>query len=344
MIRQSPANRKLLISIVVPVYNEQENIDRCVFTVRQVMESVREEYDYELIFTDNHSTDSSFEKLRVLAANNPKIRVFRFARNHGFQKSILTGFRLASGDAAIQLDCDLEDPPDLIPQFLEKWNEGFQVVYGIRRRRHEAIWITWLRKAFYRTIDLLSEDKLPHDAGDFRLVDRCVLDLLGQIDDQHPYLRGTIAAMGFEQVGIPYDRSERVKGRSKFSLRDLFRLATDGIVNHSLLPLRLATLTGFLVSIASVLTMIAYMLGRLSGADWPAGFATLTVLMLLSLGTTSMFLGIIGEYIGRIYQQVKRRPLTIVEQSVNPSPQPPALYPSPADRPSSIHFAKTRAA
>jgi len=316
---ESPANPRRLLSIVVPVYNEQANVERCARSVAAVLEPLADRYNYELIFTDNHSTDGTFEKLRQIAASDPRVRVFRFARNHGFQKSIYTGYLLAAGDAAIQLDCDLQDPPELIPEFLAQWEAGYRVVYGVRRQRREAFWLTAFRKVFYRLINWVSDDELPKDAGDFRLLDRCILDILSQIHDCHPYLRGTIAALGFEQIGIPYSRAERTAGRSKFSLGQLFELATDGILNHSLVPLRLATYAGFLVSTLSVLTMVAYLVGRILGAAWPAGFATLAVLILASLGITSMFLGIIGEYLGRIYQQLKGRPLTIIETAINPA-------------------------
>lgn len=323
-----PSSTLPLVSIVVPVFNERDNVERCARAVAAVMKPLAPRYDYELIFTDNHSTDGTFEKLREIATADPHVRVFRFARNHGFQKSIYTGYLLASGDAAIQLDCDLQDPPEMIPEFLARWEQGYRVVYGVRRRRREALWLTAIRRIFYRFINWVSDDELPKDAGDFRLVDRCILDVLSQIYDCHPYLRGTIATLGFEQIGIPYDRAERAAGRSKFSMSQLFGLATDGILNHSLVPLRLATYAGFVVSLLSVLTMVAYLAGRLLGNEWPAGFATLAVLILASLGITSMFLGIIGEYLGRIYQQLKGRPLTIIETAINPAWDGQAATPS----------------
>src|SRR5688572_15513856 len=177
----SAAGERRLLSIVVPVYNEEGNVERCARAVAAALDPLSDRYDYELIFTDNHSTDGTFAKLREIATADPRVRVFRFARNHGFQKSIYTGYLLASGDAAIQLDCDLQDPPELIPEFVAKWEQGYRVVYGVRRRRREAIWITAARKLFYRLIHWVSDDELPKDAGDFRLVDRCILDVLSQI-------------------------------------------------------------------------------------------------------------------------------------------------------------------
>ena len=176
-----------------------------------------------------------------------------------------------------------------------------------------------IRRLFYRIIDSLSEDELPLDAGDFRLVDRCVLDELREIDDYQPYLRGTIAALGFDQIGISYDRSERQRGESKFSFGELIGLALDGILNHSVVPLRIATYLGLGVSLTTLLGTIGYLVGRLFLAkNWPPGFASVIILLMGSLSLNALFLGIIGEYLGRIYRQVKRGPLTVVEREINP--------------------------
>jgi polyisoprenyl-phosphate glycosyltransferase len=312
---------KPLVTFVVPVLNEEANISPLYKAVQHVMHPLRDRYDYELLFTDNHSTDQTFQRLEHLARHDPRVRVLRFSRNFGYQRSIFTGYINACGDVAIQLDCDLQDPPALIPEFLAYWEQGYRVVYGVRRSRQEGWGITWTRKIFYRLIDRLSDDELPHDAGDFRLVDRAMLDVLRQIDDHHPYLRGIIAASGFRQIGIPYDREERKHGVTKFSFRALLTLAIDGILSHSIVPLRIATFTGLFISLATFLLSMGYIISRLSfGVHWPRGFATLTVLILLSLSMNAIFLGIIGEYLGRIYQQVKKRPMTIVEQAVNMGP------------------------
>jgi polyisoprenyl-phosphate glycosyltransferase len=277
-----------------------------------------DKYDFEIIFNDNHSNDNTFEKLRHLAAQDKRVRVVRFSRNFGFQRSIYAAYVKARGDAAVQLDCDMQDPPELIPELLRFWEEGYRVVYGVRRSRKEPGRINFLRKVFYRLIDLLSEDHLPYDAGDFRLVDRLVLEELKKIEDYQPYLRGTIATIGFKQIGIPYHRNERTRGKSKFSWGDLIGLAMDGILNHSVVPLRIATYTGLVVSLLTSLGILVYLGGRLFFArNWPAGFATTTVLILLSLSLNALFLGVIGEYMGRIYKQVKKRPLVIVEEEIN---------------------------
>jgi len=312
--------RKLL-SIVVPVYNEQGNITPLYDEVAKIMRRVEDRYDWELVFTDNCSKDATFSELVALAEKDARVRVFRFSRNFGFQRSILTGYLKARGDAAVQIDCDLQDPPELILTFIQEWEAGNKVVYGVRKSRKEGFFITLLRRVFYRLIDFLSEDHLPHDAGDFRLVDRRVLDVLRQIDDSKPYLRGTLATLGFPQKGIAYDRAARERGESKFRMRDLFALAFDGILSHSTVPLRVATYTGLVVSVITFLAIVYYALARIFwGKDWPPGFATTTALILLSLSLNALFLGVIGEYVGRIYHQVRKRPLTIIEHTVDRAP------------------------
>src|SRR5260370_29284460 len=203
------ANNRKLISIVVPVFNEEANIEPLYTALTPVLEQLKAQYDSALLFTDKHSTDQTFEILRRLSLKDNRLRVLRFSRNFGFQRSIYTGYIHARGDAAVQIDCDLQDPPEMITEFVRKWEEGYQVVYGERSQRQESWTMNVIRKIFYRLIDFLSEDQLPYDAGDFRLLDSRRLDVLKQIDDYQPYLRGTIATLGFNQIGIPYNRNER---------------------------------------------------------------------------------------------------------------------------------------
>ncbi len=210
------AQSRPLISIVVPVFNEELNIGPFYETVSRQIEPLSGVYDFEFVFTDNHSTDATFTLLRELTQRDQRVHAYRFSRNFGYQRSIMTGYSRARGDAAIQLDVDLQDPPELIGRFLEEWRGGADVVYGIRTKRQEPWLINIQRVLFYRLIDRLSEEKIPVDAGDFRLISRRVIDLLKSFDDAQPYLRGTIATLGFKQVGIPYNRNARVRGESKF--------------------------------------------------------------------------------------------------------------------------------
>lgn len=309
---------KKLLSFIVPAFNEEENIEPLYTALLLAIDPLLPRYNYEVIFTDDYSTDRTFEILTQLAQNDPNVRVIRFSRNMGFQQSILAGYIRASGDAAVQLDCDLQDPPELIPEFVSLWEEGHQVVYGIRRWRNEPWFKRNMRKAFYRLINFLSEDKLPLDAGDFRLIDRVVLDQLKKMEDYQPYLRGAIAAMGYSQIGVAYDRGDRLHGTSKFSWGDLIRLAFDGILNHSIVPLRIATYTGLFVSMVTFIGMGVYLIGKLLfNQSSPPGFTTTTSLILGSLSLNALFLGIIGEYLGRIYRQVKKQPVAIVEHQIN---------------------------
>lgn len=307
-----------LVTIVVPVLNEELNIKRLYRDVTHALEPLRDRYRFDFLFTDNHSTDDSFEILKDLASEDPRVHVLRFSRNFGYQRSILTGYLNAGGDAVIQLDCDLQDPPELIHEFLAKWEEGYQVVYGVRRQRREGTGITIARKSFYRMINWLSDDPLPLDAGDFRLIDRRIIEELRKMDDTTLYLRGQIAAIGFRQIGIEYDRNPRRQGESKFGLRDLCRLAVDGILNHSAVPLRIATYVSQAIFLIACLVIAGYICARFTiGKEWPAGFTTLAVLILASTSLNSLLLGIHGEYIARIYKQSKREPLTIIEECVN---------------------------
>jgi len=313
-------DRRKLITICVPVLNEAANIGTLYAAFVELRQQLADRYRFEFLFTDNHSSDGTFDLLSELAQRDSSVRVLRFSRNFGFQRSVLTGYLNARGDAVIQLDCDLQDPPSLIPRLLELWEAGNQVVYGVRSKRQEGRFITFTRQCFYRLIHRLSEHALPLDAGDFRLVDRRVIDELAKIDDATPYVRGTIAAMGFNQVGVPYERAARQGGESKFRCRDLVNLALDGMFNHSFVPLRLATYVSFAIALATFVLILAYTIGRMFFAQsWPAGFATLVVMILMSISLNALFFGILGEYIARIYRQVKKTPLTIVEKELNPA-------------------------
>ena len=310
-------NSKKLISIIVPVLNEELNIEPFYETLKPIIEKFSSYYDFEILFTDNHSTDGTFQKLKKLNLQDPRIRVLRFSRNFGYQRSILTGYLNARGDAMIQIDCDLQDPPSLIEEFIRMWEKGNLVVYGIRETRKEGCVLNIARKIFYRLINSLSETHIPLDAGDFRLVDKKIVNELGKTEDMHPYLRGAIAGLGFKQVGIPYNRNKRMRGESNFKFRDLYLLALDGILSHSIIPLRIASIFGLIVSFTTILAIIGFMIGKLIfNYAWPAGFTTLSILILFSISVNALFLGIIGEYIGRIFQQVKKRSITIIEEEI----------------------------
>ncbi len=315
---KSPQNGQLsLITIVVPVFNEEDNVDRTYSELRRVTKELSN-YHFEFLFTDNHSTDSTFEKLSKIAAKDSDLRIARFSRNFGFQRSVLMGYRLARGAAAIQIDADLQDPPTLISSFLEKWEEGYDVVVGVRKRRKESKILQLSRQLYYRFLRSLDGPHLILDAGDFRLIDRAVIERLRSINEPHMYLRGLISALARRQTGIPYDRSERNYNKSKFPLRALTRLAVDGVISHSSLPLKISFYLGITVALASTLLAFFYAILRFWFPDAaPPGFTTTQILLLFGIGLNSIFLGILGVYVGRIYDQVRNRPLAILSDLVN---------------------------
>lgn len=307
-----------LISILVPVFNEERNIRLAYEALVAQFDALAGRYRFEIVFTDNHSTDGTPGELEALAARDERVRVIRFARNFGFQRSVLTAYRNAAGDAAIQIDCDLQDPPELIPRFLEAWEQGYDVVVGVRRTRVENRLLSMGRRFFYWLVTSISDDNIVENAGDFRLVDRTVIERLKAVNDVNPYTRGLISSLAARQTGIEYDRRARQFEQSKFPLRRLTRFATDGLVSHSLVPLRLAGYAGFLIFTVSVLACLYYAAAWLiGGQEWPAGFATITMLVLMGVGLNGIFTGILGEYVGRIYEQTRTRPLTIIERTIN---------------------------
>jgi glycosyltransferase involved in cell wall biosynthesis len=309
---------KPLISIVIPVYNEEDNVARTHQELTRVIATLANEYDFELLFTDNDSTDSTFERLSEIATRDPSVRIARFARNFGFQKSVLTGFRLTRGNAAIQIDADLQDPPAMFGPFLEKWREGYDVVVGVRRHRQEGRLLQWGRRLYYRLMAALDGPHLIPDAGDFRLIDRSIVEKLRRINDSHTYLRGLTSSLARRQIGIPYDRSERVHNESKFRLMALLRLALEGVLAHSSFPLRVAFYLGVLFATGAAMLAAFYLVLRLMDpTSGPEGFTTTQILVLFGIGLNSLFLGVIGVYLGRVYDQVRFRPTTIIAELVN---------------------------
>lgn len=306
-----------LISIVVPAYNEEGNVGLLHQEILQQVDALADRYAFEFIYIDDHSTDGTFAKLKQLAQADSRVCVYRFQRNHGVQRAVHTGFIMARGAAAILLDCDLQDPPSLIPRFLEQWENGYKVVYGVRRTRKEGWLINTTRRVFYWLIDKLSEDDLPLDAGDCRLIDRCVINQLKKIHDNNIYVRGRIAHMGYPHKGVPYDRDARLHGETSFTFLSYVGVALDGITSHSVIPLRLATMLGFFMVLAAGLGMVFFVVGKFAfGADWPVGYATLIEIVLLSTGLNALFLGIIGEYLARMYTQLKVNPVPVFETRI----------------------------
>jgi polyisoprenyl-phosphate glycosyltransferase len=309
--------KKSVISVLVPAFNEEENVERAYGAIREVFRELPD-YDYEIVFTDNHSTDRTFAILRQIAAADSRVKVIRFSRNYGYERSVLVAYQNATGDCAVQIDCDLQDHPRHIPHMVSLWRQGNEVVYGIRKTLTDGAFVGWLRRRFYSAMRAMSEDDLPLNAGEFRLVDAILLKELRKVDDTSPYVRGLISAMGFSQVGFEYDREARVAGISKFPFRAMLSLAIDGVLNHSLLPLRLASTLSLVFGLITFLLIFVYVIGSfLLGQNWPAGFTTTTVLLLVSITLNAMFLGIVGEYLGRVFMQAKHRPVPIIQATLN---------------------------
>lgn len=306
-----------LISIAIPVLNESENIDVLYRRLSDLAKRMEDRCRLEFVFSDNHSSDDTWEKLSALSVVDQRVKAIRFAKNVGFQRSILANYMHTRGSAVMQVDADLQDPPELLEEFFDYWQRGFHVVYGVRKKRRENVIINGFRRVGYWFIDKVSEHPIPRDAGDFRLIDRKVVDALAKMRTPSPYLRGMIAGLGFRQIGIPYDRDARVAGESKFGVSRLIHLGLTAVFNHSSVPLRLATLVGALMLGISALGSLYYFVLRLIRPDLPQGMASIHILVLFSAGLQSLLLGIIGEYLLRIYLILRAEPVAIVEQSLN---------------------------
>ncbi|MBQ4854720.1 glycosyltransferase [Rhodanobacter sp. B2A1Ga4] len=309
-----------LISITIPVLNEALNLDALYARLEALGTRMADRCNLEFVFTDNHSSDATWEKLAVLARRDPRVRAVRFSKNFGFQRSILANYMHTRGAAVLQLDADLQDPPELLEQFFALWKQGFHVIYGVRHSRPEGFLLRRFRRLGYWVIDKISEHPVPREAGDFRLLDRKVITALTRFRSSEPYLRGIIASMGFNQRGIPYDRAARQAGSSKFGLGQLIRLGLTGVFNHSVVPLRIASVTGMLILGLSVLGAIYYFFLKLFHPELPRGLASVHILILFGIGFQSLLLGILGEYLLRIYKILRHEPVAIIEESLNFDP------------------------
>lgn len=305
------------ISISIPVLNEEDNLDTLYTRLTALATHLQDTCRLEFVFTDNASTDRTWEKLTDLAAHDARIRAIRFSKNFGFQRSILANYMHTRGDAVMQIDADLQDPPELLEEFLKYWQQGYQVVYGIRRKRQEGPIINAIRKLGYWVIDKISEYPIPRNAGDFRLIDRKVINVLQQYKSSNPYLRGLIAGMGFKQIGVAYDRDARIAGESKFNLNQLIRLGLAGVFNHSVIPLRIATYAGLFLLGATFIGSLYFIALKLFHPELPRGLASTQILILFGIGFQSLLLGILGEYLLRIYLILRSEPVAIIEQTLN---------------------------
>ena len=298
-------------SIVVPVFNEAESLPELYRRMCAVMDGL--DGTCELILVNDGSHDGTAQLLRALQAKDARVRVLEFSRNFGHQMAITAGLDYADGSAVIVIDADLQDPPEAIPLLVAEWQRGAQVVFAVRAKR---LGESWLKRssaaAFYRIINRLTELHIPLDSGDFRLLDRQVVLALREVREHHRFMRGLSVWLGFRQASVQYVRHERFAGVSKYPMRKMLRFAADGITSFSYVPLQLATTLGFLAAGLALLGIPAVLLLRLSGYLAFEGQATTLSSVLLLGGVQLIFLGIIGEYLGRIYNEVKKRPLYII--------------------------------
>lgn len=316
----SPVARLPLISISIPVLNESGNIGNLYSRLVALADHMADRCSLEFVFTDNHSDDGTWALLSAIAATDSRVRALRFSRNFGFQNSILANYLHTRGDAVMQIDADLQDPPELLEQFFALWQQGYHVVYGIRRKRPESLILNLIRRCGYWAIDKVSEHRIPRDVGDFRLIDRAVVRSIAKSHTVSPYLRGMIAGLGFNQTGITYDRDARTVGKSKFNVSRLMRLGLTAVFNHSTAPLRMASVLGLLILLVSIIGALYYVLLHWLRPDLPPGFVSIQLLVLFGIGLNAFFLGIIGEYILRIYRTLRADPIAIIEQTINMSP------------------------
>jgi glycosyltransferase involved in cell wall biosynthesis len=299
------------LSIVVPIHNEQENLPELYHRIRQAMETW--ENSYELILVNDGSNDRSLDIIRSLHENDPRVKYLSLSRNFGHQVAITAGLDFASGEAVLVMDGDLQDPPELIPTLVTKWQEGFDVVYAVREEREETSpYRQFIYRIFYRLLRRLARVDIPLDAGDFRLMSRRVVESLKKMSERNRFVRGLTAWVGFKQTGISYIRPARHAGVTKYSWAKLWRLALDGLVSFSFIPLQLATWFGFVVSGLCALYTSYLFYVRIFSNSPPVGWTSIMVALLFLGGVQLLTLGIIGEYIGRIFDEVKQRPLYLV--------------------------------
>jgi dolichol-phosphate mannosyltransferase len=317
----------VLLSVVIPCMNEEDVLWETNRRLVTVLEEIS--LNFEILYVDDGSTDSTPTILRELQVHDSRVRVIRFSRNFGHQVAITAGLEHAAGDAVVIIDADLQDPPEIILDFLAKWLDGYDVVYGVRSEREgESAFKLWTAKFFYRFISHLSDTRIPLDTGDFRLMDRRVVDALLSMPERDRFVRGMVSWLGFSQTAVEYRRAPRAAGVTKFSLFKMVRFAFDGIFSFSILPLRLATWTGFAASGLAVAGIVAVLLERFLGVvGLVKGWSSAMIAELFIGGVQLICMGIIGEYVGRIYGESKRRPLYVVQERLGFEVRNPAIAP-----------------
>ena len=318
-----------LLSIVIPCFNEEEVIAE---TMRRLNTFCAElsNLNVELIFVDDGSRDRTRELLKEYAAEDSKLRIIGFARNFGHQIAATAGIDAANGDAVVLIDADLQDPPEVIHQMITKWQEGYDVVYATRTERHgESAFKLATARSFYRLLNQLSDVLIPLDTGDFRLMSKNVVDTLRAMPERDRFIRGMVSWVGFKQIALPYKRAERFAGESKYPLSKMLRFAIDGILSFSTKPLQLSVGMGFICALLSILGIFYALYLRLFTNVWVEGWTALMIAVLFIGGIQLISVGILGEYVGRIYNEIKRRPLYVVQEYLGFPNSGPVISRSP---------------
>ena len=307
------------VSVVIPMYNEQEVVKKCYEKINNTLKSIEDKYDYEIIFINDGSKDETLEILKDIAKNDKKVKIIAFSRNFGHQSAVTAGLKNVTGDAIVIIDADLQDPPELIPQMLELWEKGNDIIYGKRKtRKGESKFKLLTASMFYKTLNLLSDVEIPKDTGDFRLVDRKVVDVINSLPEHNKFLRGLFSWVGFKQKAYEYERQERYAGKTKYPLKKMLKLASDGIISFSSKPIKLVGALGILSIFISIIILIYALISYIFKLnDLSAGWTSIMVAITFFAGVQLLSLWVISEYIGRIYDEAKGRPQYIVDKKIN---------------------------
>ncbi len=306
------------VSVIVPMYYEEEVANECYKRLKAVVSKLSN-YDYELIFVNDGSKDKTLEILEDIAKSDKNVKVISFARNFGHQCAVTAGLKYVTGNVACIIDADLQDPPELLADMLKKWEEGYEVIYGKRKaRKGESIFKLFTAKMFYKTLNFLSDVDIPKDTGDFRVIDRKVVDTINSLPEHNKFLRGLFSWVGYKQYAFEYERQERFAGKTKYPLKKMLKLAADGIIGFSTKPLKIIGMIGIISIVISICILIYALLAfifKFSGLE--AGWTSIMVCITFFAGVQLLSLWIMSEYIGRIYDESKNRPQYIVAKTIN---------------------------
>ena len=307
------------ISLVIPMYYEEKVANKCYEKVSNVLKSLEDKYDHEIIFVNDGSKDKTLDILEEIAKKDTKVKIISFSRNFGHQAAVTAGLKEVTGDAIVIIDADLQDPPEIIQEMLELWEQGNEVIYGKRKtRKGESAFKLLTAKMFYKTLNALSDVEIPKDTGDFRLVDRKVVDVVNNLPEHNKFLRGLFSWVGFKQKAYEYERQERFAGETKYPLKKMLKLASDGIISFSNKPIKMVGALGIISIIISVIILIYALISYIFKLnELSAGWTSLMVAITFFAGVQLLSLWVISEYIGRIYDEAKGRPQYIVDKKIN---------------------------